>query len=286
MRRALALVGAILLVVVAVVVRGAMDDSGSDDENDIPDADSDLVIACVRELREACEALDGTVRIQDPADTIAAVEDGDAPDAWVTLDPWPTMAGFDLGRDYPGDVVGIARTDLVLLVRAGTIDDCDPLSWRCVAFANDDFASMPQRGSALLPLVLGQATADFFGSSGVVRNDIDADPDLATRINGLTVPSGDPFDDVRVGLPQPAAVGALAVDLPRLGGRQSQFDVVPTNFPASVAVVVAGPAADRVAGDRRLTAGLDDLGWTLEPDATTTGLPEPGTLFALLQEVS
>jgi hypothetical protein len=284
MKRVLALAVACLLVAGALAVRAAL---ASDDDGDGTDDDSSgggLVIACVPELAQACEALDRDVaelRIEDPEDTIA---DPDV-DAWVTLDPWPAIAATATRRDpFPRDTaVPVAQTDLVLIVREEQVPGgCDPVAWTClVDELGDNVAVDPDSGSGLL--VLGFAAADLHGGEGLASNDFD-DPDFRRRLDALDI-GRDPLADIRVGLPEPVATGALAVQLERLGTRRDTLVEAPGPFPATVAVVVAGREADRVAGEPSFTAALGELGWDLRTDAATTGLPSPGVLFALSREV-
>jgi hypothetical protein len=71
-----------------------------------------------------------------------------------------------------------------------------------------------------------------------------------------------------------------------IGTREDgRLEATGTDVPATVAVVVVGPAASRIAGDDDLLDALAELGFDLDPDATTTGLPNAGVLTAL-QELS
>ena len=87
MKRTLAIAGAVLMIVVAIVIRSAID---SDEGTSTTDPASGT-IACVTELADACNALTGvTVRVEDASVTAKAIAKGTANvDAWVTLDPWP-----------------------------------------------------------------------------------------------------------------------------------------------------------------------------------------------------
>jgi hypothetical protein len=283
MKRVLALAVACLLVAGALAVRAALASDDDGDDNDDASGGGDLVIACVPELRDACQTFDGDgteLRIEDPAATIA---DPDV-DAWITLDPWPAIAATDAGRDLFPTVVPVAQTDLVLLAREQRVPDgCDPLRWTCLVddLGDDVAVADPTTASGLL--VLGFAAADFHGGPNLASNDFD-EADFADRFDALAV-GGNPLGDIRDGLPEPVATGALAVQLSRLGSRLDAFVESDGAFPATVAVVVAGREADRVAGEPSFTAALGEFGWDLRTDAATTGLPSPGVLFALSREV-
>lgn len=282
MKRVLALVGAILLVAVAVVVRGALD--GDESGADLPDDDADLTVACVRELARACDALPGDVRIEDPAATLGRV---DEVDAWVTLDPWPAMARFTLGVPFPGDAVGVATSPLLLLARTGAVPDgCEPIAWTCLVDGLGDGVVLPPSRTALGRLALGAAAEDFL--PGFSRADLFDDAELGRRIDELGT-AADPIADIfAFGPAGPKATATTGADLiARFDGRRedANFTRGAGARPVTIAVVVAGPAAGRVAAHPAFTDALADAGWTLADGSTSAGLPEPGVLFAL-QEVS
>jgi hypothetical protein len=283
MKRVLALAVACLLVAAALAVRSALSsDDGDGDADGDGNGSGALVIACVPELREACEALDrqdAELRIEDPSETLA---DPDV-DAWVTLDPWPAIAATSAGRDVFGEVMPVAQTDLVLLARERQVSgDCEPLSWTCLVDDLGDQVAVPNLGTASGLLVLGFAAVNFHDGQNLASNDF-TDPAFESRLAALDI-GGNPLRDIRDGLPEPAATGALAVQLARLGTRLDAFVQSPGPFPATVAVVVAGRDADRVAGEPSFTDALAELGWDVRDDAATSGLPRPDVLFALSQE--
>lgn len=293
MKQLLAVAGAALLIALAVVVRGALDDDGdSGDDGDGRGDGGELVVACVRELREACEAIDGVgeLRVEDPADTIAAAGEVDA---WVTFDPWPAIAAEEQRREvFEGTPVPVGSSELVLVSRTDALAEAcaeDP-NWACVVDVAPSAApALPPPTTALGALLLGHAAADW---SAVVRpgepfarNEFEL-PEFRAWLGGLDV-SADPVADMLQFAPAgPAATGTTLADFdrrvassPRAGGlRETVGDAV-------VAIVVAGPRAGRVAGDDGFLGALEDLGWHRTPDAVTTGLPNPGVLLALSQEL-
>ena len=287
MSRVLALIGAVCLIAAAILARALLTDDGDDDGAGDDDGDAELVVACIPELEDACRAIDRpmTLSIEDPAVTIERLAAGEDVDAWVTFGPWPEMATILERRIQPADVVPVAATDLRLLVRTIAIPDgCDdPATWTCLVDGVGDRVAIPSPSSGLGALVLGQAAADFFGSSAVASNDL-SEPGLAGRLSSLEV-DDDPLGDMRVGLPEPVATGLLGVDLDTLGARTSNFTDSPSGAPATVSVVVAGRDADRVAGEPRFTEALEAAGWTIAADAATTGLPNAGVLIALRSAV-
>lgn len=291
MKRVLALVGAILLVVVAVVLRGVLDDDGGDDDRDPVDGGDEpsLVVACVPELEAACLELardDAEVLIVTPTETITRLERGEHIDAWVTLDPWPAMAAFTLDDDpfLAGEPAAVASTELVLLTRTAAVADCaEPVTWTCAVDTLGDDAALPIAFSTLRPFVLGQAVTDWFGATPAT-NDF-GEPAIDDRLGEVGTPAGDPLRDIKDGLPQPSATGVLATQLRALGSRLTDFTTSPSGVPVTVAAVVVGPEADRVAGEPAFTGILEATGWTIDPAAATTGLPDPGVLVALSDRV-
>ena len=282
MSRVLALVGAICLIAAAIIGRALLTDDDGDGGDSGGDDGDGLVVACIPELREACEAIDRPIAdlfVEDPGATIARIADGQRVDAWITFDPWPEMAGL-IERRATFDVVEpVAATDLLLVAQTSAADSsgCDELlTWTCLVDELGDAVAIPAVRSAVGALVAGQAATDFFGGP-FASNDF-AEPALADRLGALDV-QRDPLGDIRLGFPEPAATGALEVDLASLGSRS--VVVGPSAAPATVAVVVAGPDADRVAGEPSFTEALAELGWDVSDDAATTGLPDAGVLVAL-----
>lgn len=291
MKRVLAVAVAALLVAVAIVVRDAIDD-GNDGRRRAGDG-GDLVVACVTELRDACEALAGVseLRVEDAADTVESTD----VDAWVTYDPWPAMAEVDAGRPpVEGDVVAVGRTELVLLARSAALPGAcgGEASWACVAEAAGSGApALPPRTTALGILLLGHAAASW---SAEVRpgepfaaNEFDL-PDFDAWHRSLVF-LRDPVADMIVFAPAgPVAAGTTAAVVETVvtpSREASRLDVATTVVPASVAVVVVGHGADRLAGQQAFLDALAELGYdAAEPTARTTGLPAPGVLVAL-QEI-
>jgi hypothetical protein len=283
MSRVLALIGAVCLIAAAILARALLTGDGDDGDGGGGDGGDALVVACIPELEAACRAIDRDVElsIEDPAVTIGRLADGEDIDAWVTLDPWPAMAAIVEPRAVAEPVEPVASDELVLLARTNTAEGTgcdDPLTWSCLVDALGDSVAVPEPTAGLGVLILGQAATDFFGGT-FAANDF-GQPQLADRFALLEV-DDDAFEDMRVGLPEPAATGVLDLDLDSLGVRRGDFTASTSAAPVTVAVVVAGPRADRVAGEPGFTTALEDAGWTLDPDAATTGLPNAGVLVAL-----
>ncbi len=283
MKRVLAVAVACLLVALAIVVRGALDDDGDGDldgRDDRPTAE--LVVACVRELADACRGLDADVRVQDPA---ATVEDAGEVDAWVTLDPWPDIAELsDPSGRFDGDRIAVAASDLVLVVRESPGEGC--ADWSCAA---ERRPALPRGSSALGALLLGHAVLGWNDvereGEPFARNEFDL-PEFVAWLDRLDFRADPVLEMLQFGAAGPGATGTtraafetVVTPSPRSAGLGS----FATDVRATVAVVVVGDAAERIAGSDALRDGLADLGWDVdvEPDATTTGLPNAGVLFAL-----
>lgn len=204
MKRVLALVGAVAMVAGALVVRSRIDDGGDDGGG----GGGQVTIACVRELRPACEAIaadaDVEVRIEDYATTaegLLATADDDPPgadgiDAWLA--PAPIAAGVNEQRAFAGHepVLGepsepLARSPLVVVGWTARLaplrEHCGgELTWGCIGESADvPWAELGGSAGwgALKPgharpdtaadglLVMSQATADRLGTTDYASND-------------------------------------------------------------------------------------------------------------------
>lgn len=292
MKQVLAVGIAALLIAGALFLRNVLeDDDGGGGEGE---GGGELVVACVRELREACEALDGVseLRIGDPAATIEAAAAGEI-DAWVTFDPWPAIAAEQERRDvFAGEPVAVATTGIVLLARTASLPpECDrTVDWSCVAAATgSNAAALPSPTTAFGLLALGHAAIGWaaveLAGEPLTRAEIEDTPFQAWV--GRIAFGGDPLEDMLLlGRAGPVATAATqarhATDV--VPSRESaNLSPAPTTAAASITVVVAGPRADRIAGQEAFLVALDELGYdrSAAPDAATVGLPSPGVLVAL-----
>lgn len=287
MSRVLALIGAVCLIAAAIVARSVLTgDDGGGDGGDDGGGDAELVVACIPELEDACNAIERpmALSIEDPATTIERLAAGEDIDAWVTFDPWPAMASELEDRAAFDEVVGVAESGLVVVVRDDAIPEgCEPVAWACLVDQLGNKVVVPDPDSAIGRLVVGQAATDFF--PGLASNDLRDDVDLQGRLGRLGVDrSGDPAEIDMILLPDPDAAGTTQASFtadvassPRAGG----LSAYPSAAPASVAIVVAGSDVDRITGEPEFTAELRSQGWTIAADAVSTGLPRPGVLIAL-----
>lgn len=216
MKRLLAVLVAIGLIAAAVAIRGMLDDRGDDSGRTTTDGGASgragaTVVVCVTELAAACQQMvadtgaevDVTVRIEDAQTTLELLtsDDFDARaadfDAWLTLEPYPTMVEEQRRRALLDPTLGdtspvLARSPLVI---AGWNDRLAPLgsacpdaavTWRCIgdetaapwaSLGGDESWGVLKPGqpsparSASGLLTLAQATASWFSTSTYAAND-------------------------------------------------------------------------------------------------------------------
>lgn len=234
MRRLLALVVAVGLVVGAVWVRGRIDEEGGDGGR-AGGGDRAATLVCVTELATVCEAVAGQepdleVRIEEEAVTEQALTGADTVDdvdAWLTFTPFALVvdeqrrrAGRFAVLDEPTDVLAWSplvvavwndRRD-VLAARCG-----GDITWSCVGDVSglpwSDLGGPAAWGpvkpghptpgtTAVGLLVLAQATGSFFGTSAYASNDF-TDPGfrawferLERGIPGFPTPPRTPLDEM------------------------------------------------------------------------------------------
>ncbi|MEO7430175.1 MAG: hypothetical protein ABIY48_12420, partial [Acidimicrobiales bacterium] len=137
-QRLLAVLGAVAIVVVAVVVRAAIDDRGT--RGATAGSDGRRVLVCAKDLADACDAVDGvTVIREDAAATAAEIGSGTLPegaDAWVTTTAWTeVVAARSPGRLGRAEL--LAQSSAILAVdprRAAAVTSLcgDTSPWRCL----------------------------------------------------------------------------------------------------------------------------------------------------------
>jgi hypothetical protein len=295
MKRMLALMGAVVMIAVAVVIRSSLDGDGTPG----PSSSGPLTIACVTELEVQCRALPNVnVRIEDAATTARALADGKADiDGWVTFDPWPEIVdALAPGGDAVGDSTRIARSALVIATVKERQDVFGCTSWRCLGEAIGQpwtavggkqewgtvKVALPPPTTGLGLLMLGNAVSGFFGRSDIATNDFDTDPDFAVwRANVTVSVARAAFTTVVQQFP--AAFSYVAVtDVERRTAVRGDIGTLTPQPAASADVVVAPVDGGRVAGIRGdLQKRLRDAGWSTDGLNEATGLPNAGVLLAL-----
>jgi hypothetical protein len=255
---------AVLMVVVAVWIRGLIDEDGDGDGGTVR-------LLCTTELEAACAELaehtDTAVTVE-PAGTTAqslvALSDEQRPDfdAWLAPGPWSQMV--DVQRRVNGlrpvfetPSAPIGRSPLVLVVRAdrAPVLEATPacnatVDWRCVgAVAGQPWTDLPggqeawgtvkpahgdPATSATALLVLSQATSEFLGTADYSRADLENNDEYLDWLSGIerSIPK----------LP-PTAASPFAEMLQQLP--TATYDIVGTTE------AEAGPGIADAARDRR-----------------------------------
>lgn len=145
MKRALAVLGALVLIGGALFVRTKVggDDGGGSDGPGRTDPTA-TVVGCTEDLMAVCDALVAADLIADDPPTIdlaGAVEPADEVDGWITWDPAPGVANAAAevdGAPTPWSetvALGSARRSALFEPRAynGLVDACTKVDWACIA---------------------------------------------------------------------------------------------------------------------------------------------------------
>ncbi|HEY5886542.1 MAG TPA: hypothetical protein VIT24_02390 [Acidimicrobiales bacterium] len=317
MRRVLAVLGAVLMVTLALLVRSLIDGdedggqaSGEGGNGDVP------TLVCAEELADVCERLerDGAADVTiepvgETVDRLGAVDAELDADGWLTLDPFPQQVDerreFATGSALFGDSVATDRSSGLALVafadRAAALEaDCPDVDWACLGDAAGepwaDHGGESSWGevkpgydapdtSATGLLVLAQAMAAHLDDPGFAGQDIDdrwlgdLEDAVPTRTAGTAL-----LKLVQQGRAAFGAVGALGIEAEAVAGTAQGEDLT-IFYPAPMfrASVVLAPrrgvdASELIDADN-LDAALAEAGW--ESDATGEPLPSAGVLDAL-----
>lgn len=328
MKRVLALVAAVAMITGAVYVR---DHRSGGSSSGAGAARATLV--CASELQSACASIGAahpevTIRIEEAQVTLdrLAKAGGDPSsagfDAWLVPQPWPEMANQQSQQNGSAPILGepsrvVARSPLVIAIwndrREALNARCaGAITWRCIGeVAGSPWASTGPEASwgAVKPghptpdttaaglLVLGEASASWFGSASYASNDF-ADPAFRTwftrlerSIPSFPVPPRTPLDDMLftgpasfdlTGSTEAAAGPAISA------GRDSAKLSILYPAPLTTADIVAAPVAGSDAGDRVSTIiesdqtarALAGAGWRVDGQANAPGIPDEPALPA------
>ncbi len=289
MRRVLAVLGAVLMVAVALLVRSAIDsgDDGGSGGGGGDDAAPQLL--CAEELAEVCQTLadDGLaeVTIEPVGTTVDRLGEVDADleaDAWLTLDPFPQQVNdrrqLATGNPLFADPLASGfSTGLALVAQddrgAALEADCAAVGWACVGDAAGepwaDHGGETTWGpvkpgydapdtSATGLLVIAQAMADHLEDPGFAGQDIDArwlgdlEDAVPTRTAGSSL-----LKLAQQGGAAFGAVGALEADAEAVS-ETAQGEDLSIFYPDPMFRASAVLAPGR-GGDEDLLDALDDL---------------------------
>jgi hypothetical protein len=301
----LAVLGAVGMVVAAVMIRQAADDeSGGDGDVDA----EDFVVVCASDLAGTCPELGDSVevRVEDSGDTAATLADGtiaDEVDAWVTSTAWLEVVA-SRAPDAVGEARAIARTPVVMATAPGRFEAIADLCegqdvWACLgAAAGDDWGDLgdgsngPWRelkvgltdpDSATGLPVLASAGAGFFGTTEFAAND-PRFGDFEAWLANLARPSaaGD-VDPSRTLATRPgtySAAGSIAAIAEQFGGRG--VDTMAPESPVAATIAIAELAGgDGLPDTDRFRDALEDAGWSRAGEDDLAPTLKPGVMAAL-----
>jgi hypothetical protein len=300
-RRALALIVAIGMVVGAVFVRRAIDDdpnaSASTNSHDPSTATGKVL--CARDLGDVCAGVRDAI-VEDPAVTVDRLANGEplGADAWIVAAAWPQLALERAGRlGHPQSVTvpatPIARTPLAFFLRTASADtvraQCGAsLDWKCLsknsASVRFDFED-PSTSTAGLLAVIQQATS-FYGSSDFGSNDFRLfDRELAQLKAGrATAPSGATVFE-RFGLfsHADALAGLTSVGNQQLQRAQFKGNLVVAAASPTIAadVVIATTANPSPVKSDDVRSAFNKAGWATSDLGSRSDLPTADVIIAL-----
>lgn len=315
MKRFVAVLAAVAMVLLAVLVRGVIDRDRSGGE-DAGGSDA-MTIVCGPELLAACNVIaQGTegvsVTVQAEQDTADALAGGELElgenRVWLAAADWPaiTTAG---GTQMPelassetlarSPAVMVARNDRLEVLRSA----CDALDWSCVGDAagapwtdlggdprwGQVEVGLPEVASAPGTVAVNQAVASRVGSSDFATNDL-TDPavlgwfERLAEASGANTASAPPLVELIRRPGSLSVVGALESDAVVELTDAASADTFGVVAPAPVAtadVHLWGPSSAAVAkaierlDPERLASALSDTGWRTGDDPGDPSAP-PG----------
>jgi hypothetical protein len=308
----LALVAAAAMVAGSIAIRSRID-------RDEEDRANPLRVVCAAELGPVCDALrrtDAKVTVEGASTTAdrlgRASEDDAGVDGWLVPAPWPQIVD---GRRRQASLLPLftdvgdplARSPLVLVVDKRLADSIGPrcagtVGWKCLGEqalpVGPAKPRHPEPSNALGALILGQATAAYFGRVADLSTfDLD-DPGFARWFQSLEraappiASGGSPLEEMLgTTFATYNAVGTIEAEAVPVLAASALRDRVTVLYPAPMAtadVVLAG-AVGRLRGNDVIRKALKDAGWRVDsvpplgasPLPPTNGLPSPGFLDAL-----
>jgi hypothetical protein len=303
-KRALAVLAAVGMVVLAVVVRDAMDDDASGDGG----GDGELVVLCSIDLEEACSHLADSVEVLtvDAATTAAELAEGtldEEIDAWVTSTAWLEVVESRAPESI-GDARAIATSPTVMATAPGRYDAIADLCagddiWQCLGgSAGADWADLgdgshPEWRELKVGLthpdlaqglpVLASAAAGYFGTTDFAVND-PAFSDFEAWLANLAAPSasGDPNPALTLAT-RPgtySAAGAVGAVVDALAGRG--VDSIEPEVPVAATIAVVELArGDGMPDTDDLRDALVDDGWARADEDDLAPTLKPGVMAAL-----
>jgi hypothetical protein len=305
-RRVLAVLAAVGMVVAAVMLRQAVDDDDGGGSSD--GGDGDLVVLCSTDLRDVCLELGDSVEVltADPATTAVELAEGtlDAEiDAWITSTAWLEVTESRAPAAL-GDTRAIASSPATMATAPDRFEAISDLCagediWQCLGgHAGTDWSELGDGSNAEwrelkvgltdpdvalgLP-VLASAAAGFFGTTDFAVNDPQY-PEFEAWLSNLAGPSasGDanPANTLatRPGTYSAAgSVGAVADGLDSRGV-ETIGPVVPV---AATIAIVELAGGDGLPGTDDVRDALEEAGWARANEDDLSPTLKPGVMAAL-----
>lgn len=309
MRRALAVLGAVAIVVAAVIVRGIIDDDGEAARPD-PSGDGRVALVCDVDFENECAAWAAAhpqldIRVEDSAITSAAIVGGEADeiDVWLTSDTWwrvtEARAGGERGESTP-----VASTDIGVAALDDRVDRLAALCgeepvWACLLqSAGQTWGSLggevawgalevglPSADTATGLSVLTSIAVGHFGGADFASNDF---PSLQGPLATLVEPSGDgdahPLRTMLVRRGEYSAAAALGAQVKAISPLPAVLATSPPVGATAVLVDLAGGDDPPAAG--ALADAFRDARWTTppQPSGALPAAPVIGALHDLWTE--
>lgn len=199
--RLLAIVAAVVLLVGAFALRGALsgDDeegvtagSGSGTEPDEPPDEGPFQVLCDEDLGQAvCDALEGSALIDEvemvPRGGVAGLledpEGGDRWDAWLTLDPMPGVLDAERDEDNLQPIsnadatVEVASSTLAVLTYSESPFACEePVAWGCLVGADTTGVAIASPSTSVGAVSLSAGAVGLMGTTEFGRGQFEDDP--------------------------------------------------------------------------------------------------------------
>lgn len=299
----LAVLGAIALVLVAIVVRSAIEDDEGGADNDA--SDGEVVIVCASDLVAACGALDGVRVIEQEAASTAVDITEQAPaldgvDGWVTSSAWVEVV--DSRTSDRLGAAGLVATSPVIVavdpIRAAAVTAlCEGEAlWGCLGTnAGAEWGELGSGGEATwgalktgLPSadaaiglsVLASAASGFFGGTDFASNDFES-TGFRGWLGTLAEPSGTgeraPVATLVTARGKYTAVGDVAA---AVGSRT--VEVLEPEPAVEVSIVlVALRGGDRLPSGSPIREALVESGWASASGEAPPDTLKPGVMAAL-----
>jgi len=314
----------VAMIIGALYLRDSRSNSGGSNEST---GSARGTLVCATELQAACATIgqhhpELAIRVEEAQTTLTSLAkaSGDPGsvgfDAWLVPQPWPEMANDQRQQSGAGAAFDatsgvLARSPLVIAIWNDRRDTLGPLcggtiTWKCVGeTAGSAWGPNPPQSSwgAVKPghptpehtaaglLVLGEASASWFGDANYASNDF-ANPGfrswftrLERSIPNFPVPPRTPLDDMLFTGPasfdltgSTEAAAGPAISASRDSGRLT----ILYPSPLTTADVVVAPVAGSDAGDRvknliesnETADALAGAGWRVDGKPAASGLPD------------